>query len=374
MTQPSAAQILWQHIGSPRSEDCADLPAPEPCWVCAGPAVRGMRVGHGAREWGGSSYTGQNKVRSPASTHVCEACVHLHSRITPVPGRPAAEGKKFGGNWRNYSHLYDDGAPVPYQNASKGEKPLIRAFLRAPHAGTWFAAIADSGQKHVLPWAPINPGGSTGRVLFDETVIDLPRTPAGWGLVDDMTALLTAGATKDEITTGRYESGAWSRCAAAIQAFESAHAGERHGSFFTLAVWLAQRDEEAVAVRQAAEGEARAARKAAARPAAKKTTPARATAKTKKEKEAKTHGETERGAERATENGDGRVPLGGAASVPHGRSERAQTLGSDPVAPAVGGAPIVDRGRVDNGAAPGLANPRVGGQPQRGQFRLPGFD
>lgn len=369
MSASSAAQILWAHIGSPPSSDCS--PADGLCWVCAGPVERGMRVGHGASQWGGSSYTGQSKVRSPASLYVCEPCVYLHSRITPVPGRPAAPGKQFGGNWRNYSHLYEDGAPVPYQNASKGEKPLIRAWLRAPHQGLWFAAIADSGQKHVLPWAPLNPGGSTGRVLFDETVIDLPRSPAGWGLVDDVTALLTAGATKDEISTGRYESGAWGRCGVVIQAFEAAHQGERHGSFFTLAVWLAQRNEEAVATRQAAEGEARAARKAAARPAAKKTTPARA-AKPKKETEA--HGETERGTEGATANQDGGVPVGGAPRVPDGGGVAAEALGSDPIAPVVSGPPIDNSGRVDNGPPQRASIARVGRESKGGQFRLPGFD
>lgn len=371
MTQPSAAQLLFEHIGSPRSEDCDNLHEPEPCWVCAGLAVRGMRVGHGAREWGGSSYTGQSKVRSPSSRHVCEPCVYLHSRITPVPGRPAAEGKKFGGNWRNYSHLFEQGAATPYQNASKGEKPLIRAFLRAPHAGLWFAAIADSGQKHVLPWAPLNPGGSTGRVLFDETVVDLPRDPAGWGLVDDMTALLTAGATKDEIVTGRYESGAWMRCGSAIGAFESRHAGARHGSFFTLAVWLAQRDEEAVAARQATESEARAARKVAAK-TARKPTPAK-TSKAKKEGSSN-DGKVDRRAEGKAPHGDGGVYFGSAPRVPDGRSESAQALGSDPIAHAERGAPVDDGRRVDNGASAGAPVARAGRPATRGQLGLPGFD
>lgn len=364
MSVPSAAQLLWAHIGSPPSPDCG--PADGLCWVCAGPLTRGMRVGHGSAQWGGSSYTGQSKVRSPASLYVCEPCVYLHSRITPVPGRPAAPGKQFGGNWRNYSHLYEEGAATPYQNASKGEKPLIRAWLRAPHTGLWFAAIADSGQKHVLPWAPINPGGSTGRVLFDETVVELPRAPAGWALVDDVTALLTAGATKDEIVTGRYESGAWMRCGAAIQAFEAAHSGERHGSFFTLAVWLAQRDEEAVATRQAAEKVTRD-DKATARKAA--TAKPRAP---KKEKEA--HGKVNRRAEGATANPDSGVPAGGAPCVPDGGSITAEALGPDPVTHAVRGASVDDGRRVDDSPAPGPPAPRVGRESKGGQFRLPGFD
>jgi hypothetical protein len=89
-------------------------------------------------------------------------------------------------------------------------------------------------------------------VLFDETVIALPDEH-GWSLVDDMIALLTAGATKDEIGRGEYESGAWTRCRENIIQFERAHSIRRHGSWFKLAIWLAQRDEAAVAVRLEAE-------------------------------------------------------------------------------------------------------------------------
>ena len=90
------------------------------------------------------------------------------SRTSPVPGRPAKEGKKFGGNFRNYTHLWDERG---YANASKGEKPVIREFLARNHAGPWFAAIADSGQKHVLPFARLNGPGRPGIVLLDELVV-----------------------------------------------------------------------------------------------------------------------------------------------------------------------------------------------------------
>lgn len=58
---------------------------------------------------------------------------------------------------RLYSHLWHDGA---YSYANKGDKPSILEFLRAPKTGPWFACIADSGQKHLLPYTPINPARS----------------------------------------------------------------------------------------------------------------------------------------------------------------------------------------------------------------------
>jgi hypothetical protein len=212
--------------------------------------------------WNGASFTGQSKVRAPASQWVCEACVWICSRLSPVPGRPPAEGKKLGGNFRNYSHLFEraESGRISYVNASKGEKPVILAFLRRRvKEGLWFAAVADSGQKHVIPWAPINGAGDRGSVLFDDQTVQLPDA-AGWSLVDDLRALLTAGATKEEIGDAQYGAGAWTRCRAQIEAFEARWQGHRHGAWFTLALWLAQRDEAAVAERRAREDAKRMAR------------------------------------------------------------------------------------------------------------------
>jgi hypothetical protein len=195
--------------------------------------------------------------------------VFVCSRIAPVLGRPAKDGKKFGGNFRNYSHCYEqgwaspafgDGGPagIGYINASKGEKPAIRAFLARQHEATWFAAIADSGQKHVLPWAPLNASGRAGRVLFDEQIVSVPDDQS---LVADLATLLTSGATKDEIARGDYSARAWHLCGEQIRTFERAHSSERHSAWFGLACWLAQRDEEAVQRRIDAEKEERDRRK-----------------------------------------------------------------------------------------------------------------
>src|SRR5690606_6674777 len=132
-------------------------------------------------------------------------------------------GAALGGNFRNYCHLYEHGwdspafAPVldkdgrvvshngpaglGYVNASKGEKAYVRDFLRREHRAIWFAALADSGQKHVIPFTPLNGTGRSGYVLFDEQLI---RIPESFDLVDAMTEALTAGITKDELERGDY--------------------------------------------------------------------------------------------------------------------------------------------------------------------------
>lgn len=294
----SAPSILWIAFGKPDVEGCG--PASGPCYQCAGPVEQGISV----RDWMSSNYTDQNRVRCADATHVCSGCVMLSRRLWPVPGRPAGKCKgcdgtgqvtnvakkgktrnsqvgdlcpkcegsgqaSAGGNFRNYSTLYESGWNAPalpdgtvmpgYLNASKGEKPLVRAFLERRHEGTWFAAIADSGQKHVVPWAPLNAPGKGGLVIFEETLVRVPRSLE---LIEAMTALLTAGGTKDEIIDGEYRPNTWNRCQEAIEAFESKHGKLRHSGWFNLAIWLAQRDEEQVAVRQEQEKQILEAKKA----------------------------------------------------------------------------------------------------------------
>lgn len=302
----SPPQLVWMAHGSPVVEGCSE--ADGVCYVCVGPVTRGKRV----KDWLSSNFTDQNRCRSPLSTHVCEACCYVQSRIAPVLGRPpgkctgcdgtgkvtkiAKKGKTkgaqvgdpcpkcngsgaqtFGGNMRNYSHLYEAGWSSPefaavkdekgevvghngpaglgYVNASKGEKQLVREFLARKHEGIWFAAIADSGQKHVLPFAPLNgPGSRSGVVLFEETLVTVPDDQS---LIDHMTELLTAGVTKDEIDRGDYYVRTMRERREMAREFESSHGHERGSPWFALAIWLAQRDEEEVERRLAAEKEAK---------------------------------------------------------------------------------------------------------------------
>lgn len=324
----SSTQHLWSTLSPGARDDCI-VTQGEPCWLCASPWGRGQLVD----KWNGKSFTGQNRVRSPGSLYVCEPCVHVCSRIAPVPGRPPKPGKKFGGNFRNYSHCYDAG---DYVNFSKGEKPAILEWLRKPKRGPWFCAIADSGQKHTLPWVPVNPGGGVvGLVLFDETTL---RLPAELSLVATMASLLTAGATKEEITSGNYRAQTWMRCRADVEAGERTFAPERGGSWFGLALWLAQRDEEKVRARL------------------------------KKEKEAKRE-QTNRRAKRKAENKNRRAGADTSGNVPRRvrRKRGAETLGAPANQDAQQRAASDQPRRVGNPDAEGTPTP-VGEQGV-----LPGF-
>jgi hypothetical protein len=342
------SRIVWEVCGSPAVEDCADVPE-QPCWVCGGATTRGVE----RERWMGRGFVGQNRVRAPWSNVVCEPCLFVMSRTSPVPGRPPAPGKKLGGNFRNYSHLWEGGEPAYYANASKGEKPAILEFLRRAHEGPWFAAIADSGQKHVIPWTGMNRPGRGGRVMFDETIVQLPRDDAGWRLVDDLAALLTAGATKEEISRGEYGPFTWQRCPSEIRAFEAAHGHGRGGAWFGLALWLAQRDEAAVQARLADE--------AAARKAAKVAEKSKLSKRSKSHtKSRRSHGEADRGKERRPARADGDAAAGDPARVPADTGVlAAEALGPVADADARGGADVRVGGGMGDGDGAKPATPRA---------------
>lgn len=361
MSLPTPSQLLWEACGSPASHKASALPEGRDgdwtrCWVCAG-ETRGR--GCPIAAWDGANFTGQTRVKCPRAQAICEACLWVMARHSPVPDKT--------GNWRNYSVLYAHGEPVTI--ASKGEKPTILAWLRRPHASPWFAALADTGQKHVVPYVPVN-GRGPARALFDEVPIDLPRDPEGWRIVDDLVALLTAGATKEEVERGDYTLSTMMRCEADVRAFEARYAHQRGSGWFAIVVFLAQRDEEAVTARMAREAEARAAKKVRAKAAAKigsKTKRAAVVRVTKDEVQGgrdseDAEGRRDRGGEGAHERRDGRRAPRAARAVPRDGGERAQALGSDRGGDEERGATVERTGGVglDDGyaAPPGGADER----------------
>lgn len=233
----TTTQRLHALAGSPPFDEAGDMHGR--CWICAGTHARGILIG----KWQAASYTDQNKARVQSATHVCEPCAWACSWVVP-PGFPPPEQGKKGLNLRLFSHLHDDRG---YLALNKASKPAILKWLREPKQGEWFAAIADTGQKHVLPWTPVNVAPNGGVVRFEETNVTLPRDDRGWRVVDGMIALLSLGVTKGEIESGDYYPRSWQQHAQAIRDFEHEHDMRRSGAWFGLALWLSQRDEDTYA-------------------------------------------------------------------------------------------------------------------------------
>lgn len=201
--------------------------------------VRGIPVS----AWAGSGFNAYARAlrRNIDATHVCEPCVFVCSRIAPVPGRPPKPGKKFGGNFRNYSHAAEDlGDAVDYINATKAETAALVAWLaRAGSRGPWGMAVAVSGQKHVVPTAPINaPDQDLCQIAVEDIVLRLSRHQL-LELVETMNRLrASSGCGVEALTTGRYHPKDLQRDLAGIREFEAAHEHMRGGGVLELAALL----------------------------------------------------------------------------------------------------------------------------------------
>ena len=307
MRRQTAVQFLGERVASmgiDTSDERIEEHAEEPCAICGGPSTRGVPLETFVTE----SLTDQNTFKSVGSEHVCWACVFVRRRLSVVPGRdpkpcdmcagtglqPSLEAfkqrktgkrgpqrqegeicekcdgtktKESGGRYSNFSHFIDG---TRYESASKGEKPKILGWLRGPKAAPWGCVIADSGQKHLLPYMPLNPSAKRGRIMFELAEVSLPTGDDGWRIVDDACDLLTSGATKEEMLSGQYTARAYQLCREKVESFERAYGSLRGGSWFALVLWLSQRDEEAVALRVEAEKAAQAERKQKQKEAAKR--------------------------------------------------------------------------------------------------------
>ncbi len=226
----AASAILYELAGSPPQKGCSDTGAT--CWLCGDTAVRGVK----SRRWTGAKFTDQNRCRAPWSDTTCEACVWACSWVAP-PGFTVPADAKRGPNLRLFTHLW---SKDEYIYAKKNEKPTILEWLQKQHAAPWFAAIADTGKKHVLPWTPVNHSDTGARVMLDDTEI----TIGDWALVDSMVDLLTWGVTKGEVEAGVYSPRSWTTCPSEIRAHDGRWADLRHSPWHKLALWLAQRNEE----------------------------------------------------------------------------------------------------------------------------------
>jgi hypothetical protein len=200
---------------------------------------RGLEV----KKWAGSGFNAYARAQrrsDPDSTHVCEPCVFVCSRLSPVPGRPPKKGKKLGGNFRNYSHAaarLADGS-VRYLNATKADTAELLAFILEPGGSPWAVAIATSGQKHVIPHAPLNGDADVTMIAFEDQVLRVSRRDMAT-LNTAMNALrASSGCSIDALTTGQYHPKDLSRDLAGVRAFEAAHGHHRGGGMFEIAAFL----------------------------------------------------------------------------------------------------------------------------------------
>lgn len=224
----TGASVVWALAGSPVPQGCARTRGV--CAVCGELCETGLAFAR----WQGANFTDQNKLRRPDSAAVCACCVWSHSWVAP-PGHPADPDKPKGKNLRMFTHLWDAAGHL-YLPPKSGRE--ISSWLRSARpSGQWFAAVALSGQKHVLPWTPINDSGGR-RIRFEEETLVLGK----WQLLDDMESM-RKWFHSEAIDRGDYPPALVAKHGAieAVREFERTWASRRGSSWWRLCLFLARK-------------------------------------------------------------------------------------------------------------------------------------
>jgi len=197
-------------------------------------------------EWVKDTFTDFDKLR--IGNIVCDACLFFFNEKSDELAKIMCKDKPQ--RMRNYSHFIVAGNWIPL---SKGNKDKMKDLL----FGSPFpelAAIADSGQKHIVFRAERNrPGSKCGWVQFEEQ--SLFFIPEEFKLHLDNIERLYAGFSKDEICGGKYQS--WRIMQFGVDRWievEKEIKIIRGSLIFHLALFLAQREEQDAAGRNETAG------------------------------------------------------------------------------------------------------------------------
>lgn len=189
-----APEALYRAAGFPAVAGAKDRGAT--CLVCGTdtlptlPAKKALGVGF-------SDYT---SIARPDCDDVCAACIwamtgngtrtlRLWSIVYGADAGPSLEKAPYE----------IPGATITNRGNTR---PIIRT-LCSPPAGQWFVSIAQSGQKHILPYTTVNTGAEAiYTVRFEST--DVRTSPAAFAnTLRSLARLRDAGFSAEEITTGR---------------------------------------------------------------------------------------------------------------------------------------------------------------------------
>lgn len=190
---PSGSVMVWELAGRPRRATLGVTATPGVCAMCA----REVAETAAAKKWlEGKSFTDPAHLRA-RSDRVCEACAW------------ACTGKGMD-QVRMWTILARADRTLPASNpkavfaaahlhfTSRADMRAVVETLADPPAGQWLVCVAESGQKHTLPYAQVNRGAGRWRVRMD--ALDIDAAPRDFRKVfAHAVALRQAGHTADEI-------------------------------------------------------------------------------------------------------------------------------------------------------------------------------
>lgn len=230
------AQILYRLAGNPDPRkpvvDCASV-----CAMCADPIASGAKYS----KVFSSSFTDQDLLASPQSTHVCVACTWA------CTGRPPDTLRLWTWVYRADRELAPSNTKAqPWakghvQATTKADVTEIAALLLDPPDCEWFTTIADSGQIHIVPFAVVN-SGRRWRVKFErvDVVADSDEFGAVYAAANDC---YQAGFVKEDLLTGRPHPSKLVKCGIDTwKAYHNRVAAHIGSPLLELAIWLLRRN------------------------------------------------------------------------------------------------------------------------------------
>lgn len=227
-----ATELLYAAAGCPEVEGWEEVGYVEVCYLCGGDVPRGVPVKKRLR----GTWTGHDTAVAPWSQWLCQACMWSMSEKATHSGRE----RPF--KMRAFSHLVQGDE---WRVLGLGDKVEMGEILLVPPESVWLLAICDKplAASHILYRTQVNLGEGDWIVsLGGRPVAGSPaRLAEVWLPVE---RLYRGGHTKRSILSGRYkpkeimkDEAGWAMDEARI----SVHRGK---PIFTLAVFLAQKEQE----------------------------------------------------------------------------------------------------------------------------------
>ena len=169
------------------------------CYLCgASPATNPLNLK--------DTFTAHSMAKFPISDKLCNRCAWvLLLRLKYYNPNTKKEVLLFSRNW---SWLLSSNENYPTINEDRvtdlPTRSMIRRWLIDPPIPPFTIAIAESGQKHILPWSLPAYSREYFPVLFELDILYIHRKNF-IGYLNDYEYLLGLGLTKTEINTGQYK-------------------------------------------------------------------------------------------------------------------------------------------------------------------------
>lgn len=171
MRWPSGPVMVWDLAGQPQRQSLTLQDVPGVCAMCGAEVEQSMAT----KDVLGGNFTDQYLLARPDSGRVCYACTWVCS------GKPPDTVRMWTVLARPDTTLPPSHPKAPISSdhvhlTARNDMRAVVQTLADPPDGPWLVSVAESGQKHHVPYAQINHSRGRWRVRMD--ALDVSATPA----------------------------------------------------------------------------------------------------------------------------------------------------------------------------------------------------